>query len=64
MIAGSDRYKVIGDALATVTVTDEFNKTFFKTLLNIPLEAKKEDIATRTLNNYASLWSSFQLVHR
>ena len=56
--ASHDRYKVIGDALATVAVTEEFNKTFFKTLLGIPLEAKKEDIATRTLNNYASLWTS------
>ena len=60
VLAGSDRYKVIGDALATVAVTEEFNKTFFKTLLGIPLEAKKEDIATRTLNNYASLWTAFR----
>ena len=60
IVAGHERYKVIGDTLATVTVTDEFNKTFFKTLLNIPLEAKKEDIATRSLNNYAALWSSFK----
>jgi len=58
--ASTVRYKVIGDALATVAVTEEFNKTFFKTLLGIPLEAKKEDIATRTLNNYASLWSDFR----
>ena len=58
--ASHDRYKVIGDALATVAVTEEFNKTFFKTLLGIPFEAKKEDIATRTLNNYASLWTSFR----
>src|SRR5208282_2500503 len=55
-----DRYKVIGDALATVAVTEEFNKTFFKTLLGIPLDAKKEDIATRTMNNYGALWSAFR----
>ena len=60
VLAGSERYKVIGDALATVAVTEEFNKTFFKTLLGIPLDAKKEDIATRTMNNYGDLWTSFR----
>ena len=58
--ASTERYKIIGDALATVAVTEEFNKTFFKTLLGIPLEAKKEDIATRTMNNYGALWSDFR----
>ncbi len=60
VLAGSDRYKVIGDALATVKVTEEFNKTFFETLVGISPEAKKEDLATRTLNNYAALWSAFK----
>ena len=55
-----ERYKVIGDALATVNVTDEFNKTFFKTLVGIdPAETDKAKIATRTLNNYESLWRAF-----
>ena len=58
--ASTERYKVIGDALATVAVTEEFNKQLFKTLLGIPLEAKKEDIATRTLNNYAQLWTDYR----
>ena len=61
VIAGSDRYKVIGDALATVAVTDEFNKTFFKTLVGIdPKETDKSKIATRTMNNYARFVASFQ----
>ena len=59
VLEGSNRYKAIGDALATVAVTEEFNKTFFKTLLGIPLDAKKEDIATRTMNNYGALWRAF-----
>ncbi len=59
--ASHDRYKVIGDALATVAVTEEFNKTFFKTLLGIdPQETDKSKIATRTLNNYESLWNAFR----
>ena len=61
MLASSDRYKVIGDALATVKVTFEFNKAFFKTLVGIdPKETDKSKIATRTLNIYASLWSAFK----
>ena len=60
VLAGSDRYKVIGDALATVAVTEEFNKTFFKTLVGIdPAGTDKEKISTRTLNNYNALWSAF-----
>jgi phage/plasmid-like protein (TIGR03299 family) len=61
VLAGSERYKVIGDALATVAVTDEFNKTFFKTLVGIdPKETDKDKIATRTMNNYAALWAAYK----
>ena len=57
--AGIERYKVIGDALATVAVTEEFNKQFFKTLVGIDPAAKVEDIAPRTLNNYGQLWKDY-----
>ena len=61
VLAGSDRYKVIGDALASVAVTEEFNKTFFKSLLGIDPEVKSlKDLPTRTANNYSQLWADYR----
>ena len=57
--ASHERYKVIGDALAGKQFAEQQTKDFFKTLLGIPLDAKKEDVATRTFNNYSQLWTDF-----
>jgi phage/plasmid-like protein (TIGR03299 family) len=59
VLEGHAKYKVIGDALASVQVNDLQVRDLFKALVGIDPAAKKEDIATRTLNNYSQLWQDF-----
>ena len=53
-------YKSVGDAMAQVEMTAADVSSFFKQLLDIPSDAKKEDVSTRKMNQYADLsraWS-------
>ena len=52
---GFANYKKIGDAMATVAMSQKQTSDFFKQLLEIPFDAKKEDISARKLNQFTDL---------
>jgi phage/plasmid-like protein (TIGR03299 family) len=47
---GFEAYKAMGDALALTTLTREQLSAFIRDVLDIPADAKKEDVSTRKLN--------------
>jgi phage/plasmid-like protein (TIGR03299 family) len=53
-------FKNMGDAMARVTVDQDKTIKFFKTLLDIPFETKKEDLSTRKLNQYEDMWRAYR----
>lgn len=52
---GFAQYKAIGDAMARVEMSAQDVSNFFKTILEIPFDAKKEDVSTRKMNQFADL---------
>jgi phage/plasmid-like protein (TIGR03299 family) len=58
------QFKVIGDAMAQVTMTATEVSAFFKSCLDIPLEAKQEDISTRKSNQFRALSQAFNTTRR
>lgn len=54
------RYKAIGDAMAQVEMKPLQVSEFFKTLLDIPFNATKDDTSTRKLNQFAALQSAYR----
>jgi phage/plasmid-like protein (TIGR03299 family) len=61
---GFAEYKKIGDAMAQVTLTKEEVSAFFKSCLDIPLEAKQEELSTRKLNQFTSLVDALKTTKR
>jgi phage/plasmid-like protein (TIGR03299 family) len=59
MAKSVDQYKAIGDAMAQHTMAAKEISDFFKTLLHIPLEAKQDELTTRTLNNFNDLRNAY-----
>lgn len=57
-------YKAMGDAMAAVHVTKEELSAMFKALLDIPFEAKVEDISTRKLNAFRALNDAYKTTVR
>jgi phage/plasmid-like protein (TIGR03299 family) len=58
---GFANYKKIGDAMATVEMSQKQTSDFFKQLLEIPFDAKKDDISARKMNQFRDLsraWST------
>lgn len=55
-----ERYKAAGDAMAQTLMAKEQVSALFRKLLNIPVEAKQEDISTRKANQYRDMWSAYQ----
>ena len=53
--SGFEQYKVMGDAMARAPMTPDEVRDLFKTLLEIPFEAKPDDISTRKMNQYKAL---------
>jgi len=56
IVRGFDTFKAMGDAMAKVHMGQDETMKFFKKLLDIPWDAKKEDISTRKMNQYTDLW--------
>src|SRR5882762_1274856 len=56
---GFSCYKQIGDALAQAEMPRQETADFFKTLLEIPLAAKPDDISGRKLNQYHALSNAY-----
>lgn len=53
-------YKAVGDALAANSMAKDEVADFFKSCLDIPLEAKAEEISTRKLNQFEALGSAYR----
>lgn len=52
---GFAQFKAIGDAMATVEMSAQDVSNFFKTILEIPFDAKKDDVSSRKMNQFADL---------
>jgi phage/plasmid-like protein (TIGR03299 family) len=52
---GFAQYKAIGDAMAQVEMSAQQISEFFKTMLEIPFDAKKEDVSARKMNQFSDL---------
>ena len=52
---GFANYKHIGDAMAQVEMSAQQISEFFKTILEIPFDAKKDDVSSRKMNQFADL---------
>lgn len=59
MAQSVDTYRKIGDAMAQVEMSYREVSDLFKHLLDIPLDAKKEDISTRKMNTFQAMRDAF-----
>lgn len=59
IVQGFDAYKAMGDAMALKHIADEQISKLFKHVLDIPFEAKKEEVSTRKMNQYSDLSRSY-----
>lgn len=57
---GFEVYKTVGDALALAEMAREQVSDFFKDVLDIPRDAKQDDISTRKQNQYLDLASAYR----
>jgi phage/plasmid-like protein (TIGR03299 family) len=57
---GFAAYKKIGDALAQNAISPNEISVFFKNVLDIPFDAKKDDISGRKLNQFEALNQSYK----
>ena len=57
---GFSQYKKLGEALAMNSMAQKEIGDFFKRMLDIPAEAKKEDISTKALNNFVTLGDAYK----
>ena len=49
------KFKAMGDAMADVTMKQDVVSKYFKRLLEIPFDAKPEDVSTRKMNQFGDL---------
>lgn len=57
---GFGQYKAVGDALAQNEMAREETSKFFKTVLDIPFEAKPDEVSTRKLNQFSALNNAYR----
>ena len=55
IVKGFAAYKTMGDAMATKHLADAEISKLFKSVLDIPFEAKAEDVSTRKMNQLSDL---------
>jgi phage/plasmid-like protein (TIGR03299 family) len=55
-----DAYRAMGEAMAAVHVSKEQVSAFFKSCLDIPFDAKQDDISTRKLNQFKALNEAYK----
>lgn len=55
IIQGFDAYKAMGDAMGLKHLADEQISKLFKHVLEIPFEAKRENVSTRKMNQFSDL---------
>lgn len=64
LVQGFEKFKEMGDAFAQIAMSKEEIASFFKTLLDIPLTAKSDDISARKANQFADLTRALQDANR
>ena len=57
--SGFAAYKVMGEAMATAHLANDMISKVFKACLDIPFDAKKEDISTRKYNQFQDLNNAY-----
>jgi phage/plasmid-like protein (TIGR03299 family) len=60
LASGFAQYKAIGDAMGQVEMAKDAVADFFKDCLDIPRDAKKDDISTRKANQYSDLSRAYR----
>lgn len=55
-----DKFKAVGDAMATVELAAQDVSNFFKAVLDIPFDAKRDDISTRKYNIFDGLRTAYR----
>jgi phage/plasmid-like protein (TIGR03299 family) len=55
MAQSVDQYKAFGDRMAETRMAKETVSKYFKALLDIPFDAKAEDVSTRRMNQFGDL---------
>jgi phage/plasmid-like protein (TIGR03299 family) len=58
--SGFETFKRMGDAMAATHFAKDETRNFFKKLLDIPFDAKSEDVSTRKLNQYNELKDAYR----
>lgn len=61
MCKGFGQFKAMGDAMATVEMSKQEVSDFFKALLDIPFDAKQEDISTQKTNKFRALVADYKI---
>ena len=56
---GFATYKAMGDAMATAEMAKEEVSTFFKAILDIPFEAKSDEVSSRKMNQFQALKNAY-----
>lgn len=64
IVQGFAKYKIMGDAMASVTMGEIEVNALFRAVLDIPADAKKVDISTRKFNQFGSLARSLNVTRR
>jgi phage/plasmid-like protein (TIGR03299 family) len=59
--SGFVQYKAIGDALASIVMPSEQLSAFLRDVLDIPADAKKEDVSTRKQNQRQAIIDALQI---
>lgn len=57
---GFSEFKAMGDAMAQVEMSSEDVSRFFKACLDIPFDAKKEDLSTRKFNQFSDMKRAYR----
>lgn len=60
MAQGVERFKAVGDAMAAFEVTKEQASRFFRDCLDIPFEAKIEEVSARKINQFYALNDAYK----
>jgi len=57
---GFDQYKAMGDAMAAIEASKADISNLFKAVLEIPFDAKQDDLSTRKQNQFAALQAAYR----
>lgn len=58
--SGFEQFKAMGDAMGSTYMSKDVVSKYFKSLLDIPFKAKRDDISTRKANQFAELNAAYR----